>query len=242
MAGFGQNFLFGVPSSYQQIPKFSQEGMDALSQLLKSSSANLQNPTQGFEPIKQRALSQYQQQTIPQLAERFAGQNATASSGFQGALGGAGTDLAERLASLESEYGLANRRQSLSEFQTGVTPQFENLPIGGQQGYLEQILPSLIEAAPGIISAFGGNVPGAVASLLPLMMKLFKGGRSPEQAESNYYKQKQQSGEPNPFGELTGSETAMSPWMYELSKLNPFGGGEGEVDKWGRRIVNGKAV
>jgi len=59
-----------------------------------------------FAPIEEAARAGFQQQTVPQLAERFAGQGALKSSGFQGALGGAASDLERKLAALKSQYGL----------------------------------------------------------------------------------------------------------------------------------------
>lgn len=67
-----------------------------------------------FEPIAQKAKTQFQTQTVPGLAERFTslggGQR---SSAFQGALGQAGANLNEGLASLEQQFGL--KQQGLNQ-------------------------------------------------------------------------------------------------------------------------------
>ena len=70
-------------------------------------------------------IRQFQQQTIPGLAERFAGMGAGAqsSSGFQQALGQAGGELSENLAALRGQMQLAGLGPSL---QYAATP-FEQL-------------------------------------------------------------------------------------------------------------------
>ena len=69
----------------------------AMDEILGLAMGRLQDPLKGFEPMAERARSQFQTQTIPSLAERFTsmGEGAQRSSGFQRALGGAGVDLEE---------------------------------------------------------------------------------------------------------------------------------------------------
>ncbi len=69
----------------------------------------------GFEPIEQRVLGQFHREIIPSIANRFAGLGAANTSGFQQALGAAGSDLAERLAALKAEYGIKERGQTFEE-------------------------------------------------------------------------------------------------------------------------------
>ena len=56
-----------------------------------------------FEPLRQQAMTQFNTQTVPSLAERFTslggGQR---SSAFQGALGQAGAGLQENLAGMQT--------------------------------------------------------------------------------------------------------------------------------------------
>lgn len=78
---------------------FSQ-GSNYLQNLLSGSPES----TQAFEAP---AMRQFNQQIIPGIAERFAGQGGLSSSGFQNALGSAGADLSERLAALRG--GLQNQ-------------------------------------------------------------------------------------------------------------------------------------
>jgi hypothetical protein len=59
-----------------------------------------------FGGIEQQARQGFQQQTIPALAERFAGLGGLNSTAFRGELGKAGSNLEGQLAGLRSEYGL----------------------------------------------------------------------------------------------------------------------------------------
>jgi hypothetical protein len=86
-----------------------------------------------FEPIAQQARTQFQQQTVPGLAERFTslGGGAQRSSAFQGALGQAGAGLEQGLAALQSQYGL--KQQGLQQqllkmlLSTSLSPEFQNV-------------------------------------------------------------------------------------------------------------------
>src|ERR1700684_1866670 len=65
-----------------------------------------------FEPIAQQARTQFNTQTIPSIAERFASMGSGGSqrsSSFANALGSAGSGLEQSLAALRSQYGLQER-------------------------------------------------------------------------------------------------------------------------------------
>lgn len=137
MANFGQ-FLFGKPGGVSQVQRFSPEQQSIFSQLSNMGLQGLQNPTMGFEPIRQRAISQFNQQTIPGLAERFTGTGGALSSpAFASQLGQAGAGLSEGLASLESQYGLQNQSQLMQLLGLGLTPQFENIYQQAQPGLFQ---------------------------------------------------------------------------------------------------------
>lgn len=114
-------------------------------QLLQQVQSAFQGNPQGFAPIEEQARNQFQQQTIPSLAERFTSMgNSQRSSAFQGALGQAGAGLETGLAALKSQYGM-NQIQSLLPFleqnyQTRQPGFGENLAVGGAQA-----LPALLQ-------------------------------------------------------------------------------------------------
>ena len=99
----------------------------------------LQNPYGGFEPIEQQARNNFNQQTIPSIAERFtAGTNgATSSPSFASQLGQAGAGLESDLAAMKAGYGQQNIQQILQLLQLGLRPQLENVNVNGSPGLLQ---------------------------------------------------------------------------------------------------------
>lgn len=141
------SFLFGSQSSINQIPTVTPEVASALSQLLQQGLSGIQNPQAGFQPIAEQARTQFQQQTVPSIAERFSGLGAQRSSAFGQQLGAAGAGLEQNLASLGAQYGLQNRQGLLQQLQLAMKPQFENAFIPGQSGFLSSLLGTGISAA-----------------------------------------------------------------------------------------------
>lgn len=98
----------------------------------------IRNPYQGFQPIANNVMGQYQRQVVPSLAERFSslGSNSLSSPSFGSELQGAGTDLQERLAAMQAQYGLAQQGLGQKLFSMGQSPQFENqYTAGGPSGW-----------------------------------------------------------------------------------------------------------
>jgi len=125
--GFG-SFLFGQPEQVQQTQRFGPQRQQAFSQILQQALSGLQNPSAGFQPIADKAMNQFQTQTVPSLAERFTsmGQGGQRSSDFSSAIGGAGADLGRDLSAQESQYGLQRGGQLQQLLGMGLTPQFES--------------------------------------------------------------------------------------------------------------------
>lgn len=182
----GQFFL-GTPGRVEQLQRFTPEQQQSLSQLLGFGMQGLQNPYQGFQPIADQATRQFQQQIVPGLAERFTslgdGSTRLTSPAFASQVGSAGADLASNLAALQSQYGFQQRGQALDMLRSGLTPQFENIPLQGQQGALSGILPVLSKllpfaalAIPGIGPALSGAVGGA-SGLAELLGNVYGGGK-----------------------------------------------------------------
>jgi hypothetical protein len=106
---------------------------------------------QGPEAFNQFAapyLQQFEQQQLPQIAERFAGAGALSSSGFGQALGGASAGLQSQLAQLFSQLqqGAAGRQQgqfqNLSQVGLGYSP-FAYHEKQGSTGFLAPFLTAL---------------------------------------------------------------------------------------------------
>jgi len=105
---FGGNDLISLLQSMMG----SGGGLNAANQYDKSL---LQNGNQAFDQFSQPYLQQFNEQMLPQIAERFAGAGALSSSGFGQALGGASSGLQSQLAQLFTglQNQAAGRQQNL---------------------------------------------------------------------------------------------------------------------------------
>jgi len=150
-----------------QIPRFSPGQMqtqDLLRSLAENRIAQLLGG--GASGMENQALSQFNQQIIPSIAERFTSMGAQNSSAFQQALSQAGAGLSERLAGMREQQ--ANRLLP-SLLQVGLTPQYEQIyqpPQEEAPGFWRSI-------APGLASGVG--MAGGAAGLYGLQ-KLLGGG------------------------------------------------------------------
>jgi len=171
------NFFLGAPNRIEQVPRFNQEQQSLLQNLLGLGQQTINNPYKGFEPIAQRATSQFNQQTVPGLAQRFAslGSNSLSSPAFASQLGQAGAGLQEGLAALQSQYGMQNRQQGLQFLQQGLTPQFENIPLKQESGFLQESLPSLAKLGARTGSAY---YTGGISEAIKLLMNILGSGNS----------------------------------------------------------------
>lgn len=144
----------------QQLGQGGYQGsLDILQQMLNPQSDIYRN----FEAPYRR---EFEEQTIPNLAERFAGMGAQggalSSSGFGQSLGAAGAGLQEKLAYLKSglqqsaierlmnqynslsqgylntpEFAYANQQGGVSPLSTGTTSAIQNITPGSWQGIMD---------------------------------------------------------------------------------------------------------
>lgn len=171
LGGQQPTFWKGSPTQVTTTNKFTGQGQNALSQLLSGGMQGMQNPYQGFDPIEQRARSQFSRNTIPSIAERFTslGDNALSSGAFASQLGESAANLEEGLAGLRSQYGLQNRSQLLQELGLGLTPQFENLIQPRESAGYTTFIPALLQAlSQGMTAGATGNAGGGLQALLQL--------------------------------------------------------------------------
>jgi hypothetical protein len=126
-----------------------------------------------YKNFEKPYLQQFEQQTIPQIAERFGGANAMGSglmtSGFGQSLGAAGANLQTQLAQMKEQYrrqsinDLLNQYNQITNTSLNARP-FENAYDPGQEGQLSfagKILDTGLNAAA---NAFGGPAGGAAYS------------------------------------------------------------------------------
>jgi len=109
-----------------------------------------------FGPIAQQARERFNEQTIPSLAERFAGLGALGSSGFNRQLAQAGRGFETDLSALQSKFAL-QRQPALNQL----------LGLGLTEPYLSNLTASNPGALPGMIKTLG-QVGTAYATGLPL--------------------------------------------------------------------------
>lgn len=150
MKGIGKN----KPASTEQIQRFTQPQQQGINQILQQALSGLGQPLgQGFAPIAQQARTQFAQNTIPSIAERFSGMGAGAqgSSAFGQQLGQAGAGLEGQLAGQQSQFGLQEQGLLQQLLGIGLTPQFDSL-------YKPE--------SPGKISQFGGALMGIGSGLM----------------------------------------------------------------------------
>lgn len=188
MAGL-MDFLFGQKGQMMQTPTMTGGQQDFLSQLLSGLSggnvgggamgAGMGNLTQllsgspeAFKAFEAPYMRQFQEQTIPGLAERFSklGSGSQGSSAFGQQMGQQAAGLSEQLASLRGNLQQNSMQQLLGFGQMGLGAKpFENVYRPQSTGFLGAM-------APGIGAALGGGMMGGMGSGLSALLKLFKGG------------------------------------------------------------------
>ena len=152
-----KNFFIGSqPQSITSTP-YDQQQHAFFQQLLNSGLQNMQNPYEGFEPLQQHLQNYFEQQILPNIAERFSslGNNRLSSPSFAQQLQGGIKGLAENLLAHKMQYGQQNRNFGLQQAQLGLTPRYQNTYMPGQPGLLQNALP----VAGNVLGAqyFGGN-------------------------------------------------------------------------------------
>lgn len=178
-------FLFGSPDKMKKVATGSkeQQGLhnNILSQAMQMSNGGgysqaqdyynslLQPGNEAFQNFASPFMNQFQEQTLPQIAERFAGAGALSSSGFGQALGGAGAglqaQLAQLFAQLQSQAAGAQTNQYNQLSQTGLNYQpFAYQQQQGSSGFLGPL-------ATGVGTALGGPLGGALAGGISNLFK-----------------------------------------------------------------------
>jgi hypothetical protein len=152
-----KELLFGKKERFEQLPRMIPEQQQLLSQLLggvretlppafESLKDLLRGRTETFETPM---ISEFEQQIVPSIAERFTGMGAGAqqSSAFRQALGEAGAGLTERLASLREGLKMQGLGQLSSLLMGGLGAQpFETLYRPATSGFLGGMAPGVGQA------------------------------------------------------------------------------------------------
>lgn len=126
--------LAGSPDQMYEFNQFNPDQQQALSQILQMSLGGLQKTPFDFGPIAQQARENFQQKTIPSIAERFAGLGGLRSSAFNRAIGQAGAGLETNLGALGAQYNLAQQSNLGKLLQIGLAPQTQQGIMPGTSG------------------------------------------------------------------------------------------------------------
>jgi hypothetical protein len=172
------SFFSGSPAEYEQVSNLTRSQLKNQKDLERSSRgaftdvgnyyrSNLSNNPQDFQAFAAPDIRRFNEQTIPNLAEQFAGMGAggLSSSGFQNAAIGAGTDLQERLANLRASIrqNAASGMQNMAQSSLNPHTQYQ-MTNPGSEGFLSSFASGLGGAIPGAAMGFlTGGPPGAVA-------------------------------------------------------------------------------
>lgn len=172
------DWLFGQ-SGMQKLPTMNPQQKQILQQLMQMLNPqgqvgqgqmqgnqylqDLMNPnSEAVNQFTQPYMNQFNQQTVPGLAERFAGMGAQggglSSSGFGQALGAAGANLQTNLAALKAGLGQQAAGQLMSQYGNMTGQALGAQPFGyasPQQGFI-----------PGMLGAWGQQgFPGAAQGM-----------------------------------------------------------------------------
>ena len=155
------DFLFGKEEKMQQVPTMNPQQMQMLQQMLTgmggggfgggAMGAGMQNLTdilsnnpEAMQKFDAPYMRQFQQKTVPGLAERFAGMGSGGSMGssaFNQSMGQAGAGLQEQLAALhgQMQQGAMGQLQGMMGMGLGAKP-FENIFRPETQGLLGNLM------------------------------------------------------------------------------------------------------
>jgi len=163
--------LGGSPGQTMQFPRFTPEQQQGQSAMLQKALSGLGDNKFDFAPIEEQARTQFQQQTVPSLAERFTQMGGSdtrlGSSGFGQALGSAGAGLEQGLAAQKAGYGLDQQKMLMGLLGLGMTPQYDTAYRPRQAGLFESGAQGLMSSLPLLAlmsSGFGqaqGYLPGS---------------------------------------------------------------------------------
>ena len=144
-----KELLFGTDEEHGQLSTMSPEQENLLQMLTQGMGESgpemmnylrelLSGDSQSFNNFAAPMMRQFEEETIPGIAERFGGLGAQSSSGFQQSLGKAGAGLQENLASLRSQLQMQASGQLQGLLGKGLgTKSFENFYKPAQPGMLQ---------------------------------------------------------------------------------------------------------
>jgi len=158
------NFFTGTPRQQSYSFPHTQQQYGAYNNLLQQGQQNMNNPYEGFEPIRKQIMEQFYNEILPGISSRF-GSGALSSPDFTKQLGTAGQGLASMLAAHQANFGQQNRQFGLQQTQLGLTPQFQANYHERQPGFIEHSSGPFLSSLGGAIGGpLGAGLGGAIGS------------------------------------------------------------------------------
>ncbi len=177
----GRGFLMGTPEKRENVSTLRPEQEPLFEQAVNAglgegaggafgSSADyyrdlLSNDSQTMNQLSAPEMRRFNEQTIPDIGEQFAGMGSggLSSSGFQNAAIGAGTDLSERLGAIRASLRQQGAQGLQNIGQMGLNNYSQNMVTQpGSEGFLSSVAPA---AGTAIGTAIGGPVGGAMGNI-----------------------------------------------------------------------------
>lgn len=159
------NFWTGSKDQIKQTQNYSPQQLQLLNQILQqyqssmggafnqlNSQINDEDPLD-FNAIEAPIMQQYQEDIIPGILERFAGQGASSSSAMNQTLARSGKDLSQGLAAQRA--GMSNQRMQIKQNAMNLLQQY------GSQGLSQQTSPYVQQGSKGFLD-YGAQGMGAL--------------------------------------------------------------------------------
>lgn len=224
--------LFGRSGRVEKIPtqdprqqQFSQQALAQAQQMLPNLSQTTTTPAEAA--LRRHTL---QTKTVPSIAERFTamGGSGQRSSGFEGALGSAGSELELNLAAMDERNRQSDLNRQMQLFgglsNLGMQPSFQREYVQGDPGLVSQIgtpLLSGLGAGAGAYMASGGNPLAALMSGLGGILGGRKEGESQIRTPVQPTQEQVQAQFPNTaaFGSGVGAVANKDTFMEQLRNI-----------------------
>lgn len=156
-----KDYLFGSPAQVATSSPYTPFQRQAFTGLQNAGQAQLNNPYGGFDELQKQFMDYFNEQIVPNIAERFTslGGGALSSPAFAQQLSAGGRGLASQLLQHKLDYGRQNREFGMRQLQAGLTPQYEQQVVPGQEGFFNTLAGRTIPAASNVLGAryFGGQ-------------------------------------------------------------------------------------
>lgn len=161
------SFTKGYDAYMKQLPILSPEQQEVVKSLLPNAYQRVMQNQADFEPIATKAREDFNRNTVPSLANRFAGfGGGTSTDAYQNAMARAHGDFESGIAALRGQYTLQKQTQDQGLLSSLLQPQYQNLYFPAAPGFFEsaatKAIPALIDTAVRMAGAGGEQLATAI--------------------------------------------------------------------------------